>query len=286
MRAQFTGHSRLLLGLITGVMLATGAHAAPGDRLDRRQLGAQVFQDAFQQGLSLDHGCNDPNAKYVDQYCGEGPADGAYPRTHGEHQCYSDPDFDGVNPFMLEAAGDLRITAQLMAPAAEAKCFGAKYTSGMLSTRNSLRMKHGYWEVVAQMPRGGEGRWPAIWLKAGGWPPEIDIAEVANGVLNGSQHSKHHPNGVGSTAPHLGCLCDRPHAFGFLNTGAELIWYVDGVEWYRATPEPGVADAAYYLIVNLAITGRPGGWTGGETPTSVPASLKIYSISAYALASQ
>ena len=242
--------------------------------------GPVAFHDNFQQ-LSLDHGCSSRTAKYVDQYCSTGPGDGAYARTHGEHQCYSDPTFNGANPFSLESGHGLVITARAFSAPPKGACSGTKYTSGLISTVNSFRMTHGYWEVVAQMPKGGEARWPAIWLMAGTWPPEVDIAEMAKGVLHGTQHSKSRPNGAGSTAPNLGCLCDRPHAFGLLNTGDELVWYVDDVEWYRAKADPGIGDARYYLIVNLAITGRPGGWTDAETPTSVPAQMRVLSISAY-----
>ena len=275
----------LACALAAGLIGGSAAQASTGDPLDRSQLGPAVFSEDFHSMPRLDSGCSDKHAKFVTQYCGEGPVNGQFPRTHGEHQCYSDSKFNGVNPFSLDPAGGLDINAARIP--ANVSCFGARYTSGMLSTYNSLQMRYGYWEVTAQMPKGGEGRWPALWLTHHPWPPEIDFAEFAQGVLNGSQHSETHKQpGIGSTAPQLGCFCDRPHTFGVLVRPDVIVWYADGREWYRNKPDEGVAGADYYLIINLAISGSPGGWTGDETPTSVPATLRVTDVHIYPLKTQ
>jgi hypothetical protein len=270
-----------VLAAIAAAAAAGPARAAPGDRLDPTSLGALLYRYDFDKLPRLDTGCSDPRADFVTQYCGEGPVNGKFPRTHGEHQCYSDPGFNGVNPFRLDPRGGLTIRAERAPPGGA--CFGSAYTSGMLSTRNRFHMRYGYWEVEAQMPKGGEARWPAIWLVADKWPPEIDFAEFAGGVLHGSQHSARNPQpGVGSRAPELGCFCDRAHRFGVLVRPDVIVWYADGREWLRAKPEPGVAGADYFLIANLAIHSIEG-WTGPETPTSVPAELRVVSLRAWGL---
>jgi hypothetical protein len=267
--------------LLTAIGFGT-AQAAVGGKLDRTQLGSLSFNDPFTSAPTIDVGCSSKTARYVDQFCGEGATNSMYPRTHGEHECYSDPVFDGILPFtQFSAAGGIQINAArhlFVVPA----CSGALYSSGMLSTINSFSMKHGYWEITAQMPKGGQGRWPAIWLmpQAGGWPPEIDIVEMAQGVWFGTQHSTANHNGVAASAPALGCLCDKPHIFGLLNTGTKVVWYVDNVE-IAEQPMMAGNDVPYYLIINLAIYG--GSWQGAETATSAPAAMGVTAIRAYAL---
>ena len=255
------------------------SQAATGDSFNKNILGNVLFSDTFSKMPVIDTGCSSKSARYVDQYCGQGSVNTAYPRTHGEHECYSDETFDGVNPFTLDPKGGLDINANkglFIVPA----CSSAKYSSGMISTYNSFAMAHGYWEVEAQMPKGGQGRWPAIWLlnAHGGWPPELDIVEMASGVWYGSQRSATQLNS--ESAPKLGCLCDKPHIFGFLDTGSEVVWYVDNVEVQRQEMMAGT-DVPYYLIINLAINGWS--WTGQETATSTPATFRINKITAWGL---
>ena len=153
----------------------------------------------------------------------------------------------------------------------------------MLSTYNSFAMSRGYWEITAQMPKGGKGRWPAIWLLRAHakvqWPPELDIAEMADGVWYGSEHGFANQD-FSKAAPMLGCLCGEAHVFGLLNDGSTVAWYVDGVKMAQYPLLPG-ADVPYYLIVNLAING--GGWTGAEASDTVPATMHLKTIRAFAL---
>jgi hypothetical protein len=256
------------------------ANAAVGDKLDRKKLGSVLFAETFDKRPSIDTGCSSTTAKFVDQFCGQGDTDSAYPRTAGEHQCYSDKAFDGIDPF-TKVKGGLQINvkrAMFIVPA----CASASYSSGMLSTINSFAMGHGYWEITAQMPKGGEGRWPALWLmpKPGGWPPEQDIVEMAQGVWYGTQHSLTNTAGAGASAPQLGCLCDKPHVFGFFNNGKKVIWYIDGVEVEEQAMMAG-NDVPYYLIMNFAIYG--GDWQGAETATTAPAAMILNDLKAYAL---
>lgn len=174
--------------------------------------------------------------------------------------------------------GTLKITAK------EESVNGFKYTSSRIRTVTDdgtklFTAKYGKFEARMKLPEG-QGLWPAFWMmpadsEYGSWPlsGEIDIMEARGRVLdtvNGTIH-------FGETRPFNKSLggsytfgagedITGYHVYGVEWNENTIIWYVDGVEYYRTSNwytmnEDGVSDypapfdKEFYLILNLAVGG-------------------------------
>jgi len=290
-RATFLLTVILCVGLTSLLVGAAYVLAVSTERpatLDRSRLGALAFSEDFSHGLGL-YDEDRHVGRWRTQYLNDG-IDSRASRTHGEAQCYVDPKFAGLGlqPFHIrpdKREGDvLQITLDRAPAALQRACYGSPYGSGMISSQPSFAMTDGYWEIRAKMPRPAPGVWPAIWLlpEDGTWPPEIDIVEMAKGVLNSTLHSSVTGEHVadGTSHPELGDLSAGFHTFGLLKTGEEIVWYLDDKEVKRV-PASYDLGKPFYIIINLAM--GQGGWVGDPGPNSTPALLEIASIRAYRL---
>jgi len=207
-----------------------------------------------------------------------------------EEQIYVDEAYSGrddaalgLDPHQI-ADGVLRLTAD-RTPANRAKALDPfAYTSGMISSHRHFTQKYGYFEISARVPQG-RGLWPAFWLlRAGMWPPEIDVMEVL-GHDTGTLYTTVHWTQNGRHAQ-SGCeigLKDASqefHLFGVLWTNEMIVHYVDRkpVAVIETKPE---LDGPMYMLANLAVGGR---WPGSpDAATPFPASYEIDWIAAYQL---
>ena len=215
--------------------------------------------------------------------------DGAFTLSeNGEQQIYVDRDFRGLtgveadaplglNPFSLED-GKLVITASpIDAPGDATGDFA--FSSGMISSQSSFWQTYGYFEIVAELPKGA-GAWPAFWLLPvdNSWPPELDVLEAF-----GDQPDQVHSAVIDPTGTVGGWAqvdtSNGPHAFGMKWTPYEITFYVDGVETLSVAT-PADLNAPMYMIANLAVGGD---WPGDADP-SFSAGFGIDSIAAYQLA--
>ena len=206
---------------------------------------------------------------------------------NNERQYYvdtnSNPDF-GVKPFRF-GGGKLEITADRTPSSLKGSANGKSYTSGVLTTYNKFKMKYGYVEMRAKMPKG-QGLWPAFWLLNhydNGTQPEIDVMEFLGNDVDTVYNVYHYKDGwqgKGSGTLRI----DGPdftsdfHTFGMKWEPGKIVWYVDGKEVNRY--ESGsVSNEDMYIIVNLALGGSWGGDPDGSTP--FPSAYTIDYIRAY-----
>lgn len=181
--------------------------------------------------------------------------------TNNEQQLYVDPTLVStvtgqavpIDPFSVKN-GALVITAA-PTPANELTALsGYKFTSGLLSTRDSFTQTYGYFEAKIQVP-STPGAWPAFWLySANGSKAEIDIME-SHGGNNWTATTHDYATGsdvsAGSSIYTPG-LSASPHVFGLLWTPSTITWFLDGVA-VRSIATPADFNTPMYIILNLAL---------------------------------
>jgi beta-glucanase (GH16 family) len=185
------------------------------------------------------------------------------------------------------------------------------YVSGMI--RSKATFKYGYFEARMKIP-AGVGVRPAFWLNSArrdsdgkiAWPPEIDIAEIANngvedrlsmlhvGLIShgaqGGQARYADPDFHGDwsywRAP--ASLADDFHVFGALWGQDDTVsFFVDGRLIYKAAYkwvyDDGSPAGYAHVIVDLAIGGRQ--WAGrhGVDDAAFPQALEIDYVRVYQL---
>ncbi len=156
------------------------------------------------------------------------------------------------------------------------------YTSGRVNTQNKHDFTYGLFVARAKVPTG-MGYLPAFWMMPqdenlyGQWPRcgEIDIMEVHGSDTSTTYGTVHYGNphnqNQGTYAADGVDFASDFHEFAVEWLPGELIWYVDGVEfyrtseWYSATEGQGTItypapfDQPFHVILNLAVGGS---WVG------------------------
>ncbi len=157
------------------------------------------------------------------------------------------------------------------------------YTSGRITTQNKHDFLYGLFVARAKVPVG-KGYLPAFWMmptdemKYGPWPScgEIDIMEVLGSDTAATYGTIHygnpHKQNQGSYRIAGGADFGADfHEFALEWLPEQLIWYVDGIEFYRtgdwysavqgqkkrAYPTP--FNQPFHVILNLAVGGT---WVG------------------------
>ena len=199
----------------------------------------------------------------------------------------------------LDGNGNLVITARAEpSPSSYACWYGeCRYTSTRLLTKGLFARAYGRFEARIRVPRG-QGIWPAFWMlgeniDSVGWPRsgEIDIMEnigrepaIAHGTVHGPGYSG--ADGIGGAVTlSSGALADDFHVFAISWKPNEILWYIDGRQFYRLTPAslpPGatwVFDHPFFLLLNLAVGGE---WPGDpDASTTFPQQLVVDYVRAY-----
>ncbi len=212
---------------------------------------------------------------------------GAWWTINNEQQFYVDnlnePNF-GHSPFEFDGE-NLTITATRTPSHLLGKANSKNYLSGTLTTYGKFKMRYGYVEMRARLPRG-KGLWPAFWLlhnQEGGTRPEIDVVEMLGDTSNKVYQTYHYyDNGSLRSTPsyqHWGSDFSQDfHTFGMKWEPGRITWYVDGTAT-NSFSDSNVAAEEMYLLVNLAVGGN---WAGSpDGSTSFPARLTIDYIRAY-----
>jgi beta-glucanase (GH16 family) len=258
----------------------------------------RVFNDPNMTLLRYKGG---PFYPYSVYYGGDGR--GTYPegmagfRWFGdEMEVYTTAEFTPApyNPFKI-ANGYLTISA---IPATNYPGSPKPYLSGYLETskgpwwdsqavrdaRGGFEQKYGYWEIRARVPRS-KGIWPAFWLMGGfqngdsSQQGEIDIFEM---IGDGKVYQTIHDWGpVHTTNSKIVSPGFDPstgfHTYGLLWSPNEIVWYIDGVETFRAdqTKVATFRDriGPLYVVMNVAVGGS---WPGApDATTKFPANFDI-----------
>lgn len=165
------------------------------------------------------------------------------------------------------------------------------WTSARLVTKEKGDWLYGRIEVKAKLPEG-KGTWPAIWMLPtdwayGDWPKsgEIDIMEHVgydSGIIHGTIHTEAYNHSIGTQlgkSVKVENVSTEFHVYTIDWNEDEIIWYVDGVEYYRIeNPEKTYKewpfDKRFHLILNIAIGGTWGGAQGID-PNLTKATMEI-----------
>ena len=199
--------------------------------------------------------------------------------------------------------GTLKITAK------KESVSGYPYTSGRIETitddgEKLFVTKYGKIEARIKLP-AGTGLWPAFWMMPadnvyGSWPlsGEIDIMEARGRLLNevngtihfGEKRPFNRSLGGSYTLPSTTDITDY-HVYGVEWKENLIIWYVDGVEFYRTSnwytmtdgtvaEYPAPFNQEFYLILNLAVGGD---YDSGRTPSSsdLPGTMEVDYVRVY-----
>ena len=169
------------------------------------------------------------------------------------------------------------------------------WTEGFVHSNGKFRMNYGYAEIRAKFATH-KGTWPAFWMLADGWPPEIDVAE-----LFGGEYYMHHGLASGTSSSDVQWDSTKPSADGAWNWniwGIEwgpdfLRWYKNGVAvktindikvptqamyfmlnsgmragWDASTPDPHVSQIDYLRVYKRSIHATNGDFEHGNAPWS------------------
>lgn len=194
----------------------------------------------------------------------------------------------GTSNVAMDGKGHLVITARKGSEGHD-DCWNGtcQFTSGRIKTEGKFTQQYGHIEARIQVPKGS-GLWPAFWMLGGAnWPTdgEIDIMEVVGrdpkrlyGTLHGPGYSGGNAYGgslVASSAWHKAF-----HDYAVDWSTDQIVWTVDGQEYFRASPASLTAvkgtmqwvyEHPFFIILNLAI----GGNFGLGDPASLPAESRM-----------
>ncbi len=236
---------------------------------------SQVFADEFQQ-YSLD------SNKWNSQYRW-----GPWLTINEEKQFYvnrlQNPDF-GHSPFSFDGE-HMTISAIRTPEHLKSSANWKPYLSGALTTYNKFKMKYGYVEIRAKLPKG-KGLWSAFWLLHNNdydRRPEIDVVEYIGDKPNIAYNTYHYYlNGQLKSSPTMEAsgpdYSQGFHTYAVKWEPGLITWYVDGVERNRFQ-DGNASWEDMYLLVNLAIGGK---WAGDpDGNTQFPAQMTIDYIRAY-----
>ncbi len=201
----------------------------------------------------------------------------------GEKELYVDPAMVstvtgaavGINPFSFRNNA-LTITAAPVPASQQSALYGYKFSSGMLSTRDSFTQTYGYFEAKMKLPAGGGG-WPAFWLYSVTGGAEIDIMEShAADSWTATTHSFATGSEVkGSSTIYTPDLSTAWHTFGLLWTATTITWYLDGVA-VRQIATPDDMHGPMYMMLDLAMD--------NTTPANSPgAAMSVAYVHAFSL---
>lgn len=203
--------------------------------------------------------------------------------TNGERQIYVDTEMTGrggadidINPFSVKN-GILTIHADTTPVDMLDALYGYKYTSGLLTTRNSFTQTYGYFEARMELP-AEKGAWPAFWLYTTGTNgSELDVMESRGTdytTVNAHDYSTGTHQSPGSWV-YQPDLASGFHTYGVLWTAEKVTWYLDGVA-VRSIDTPGDMHGPMYLLINLALdSNTPADFDGAD--------VKIDYVRAYSL---
>ncbi|MBO0785791.1 MAG: glycoside hydrolase family 16 protein [Actinobacteria bacterium] len=176
----------------------------------------------------------------------------------------------------LDGAGNLAITAARPDPRlAAARYDGREYTSARLITKDLKSFRYGLIQARIQLP-AGRGIWPAFWMLGTGindtgWPEcgEIDVMEnfgtdpaVVHGTIHGPGYSG--DGGITASLATGAPLASGFHDYSVCWEPGRIRWYADQALYHTVTPaglrgRPWVFDHDFYLLLNVAVGGRPAG---------------------------
>lgn len=247
-----------------------------------------VWSDEFNQRAGTP-----PNPRVWNHEVGDGSVNSIPGWGNDELQYYTESTRNAAH----DGRGNLAITVRETGANRDLPCYygPCRYTSARLTTQHKFEFGYGRIETRAKVP-GGAGLWPAFWslgndIARVGWPQtgEIDIMEYVGrdpNTIFGTIHGPGYSGGqsYGDTYSFDEPVPARYHTYAVEWQPNLIVWYVDGIEYHRATPadvapNQWVFDHPFYMLLNVAIGGNFGGPVG--TDTLFPQSLLVDYVRVY-----
>ncbi|WP_421381593.1 glycoside hydrolase family 16 protein [Bacillus salacetis] len=163
---------------------------------------------------------------------------------------------------------------------------GRHYTSGAVTTEDTLEFTYGKIDIRAKIPKG-QGMFPAFWLvnsNGGTWLPEIDMMENIGQKPNELFYVVHWENEEqGKMKDHYQHISEDTdfsadyHNYGLVWEKDKITWTLDGKEIFET--EEFSPDTPLYLYLNTAVGGN---WPGYPDPNdSFPKEMLIDYVRVY-----
>jgi beta-glucanase (GH16 family) len=220
-----------------------------------------------------------PNTAVWGREIGDGTVNGIPGWGNSELEYYT----DGTENAVTDGKGNLQITVKEADGSLMCYYGPCEYTSARLLTKNRFEVAYGRVEARVKVPRGA-GLWPAFWMLGTdidqvGWPQtgEIDIMEYVGRQPNQIFGTLHGPGYSGGQSYggyfDLGKpVADDFHVFAIEWQPDRIVWYLDGLEYFSATPNDAfmqgkqwVFNHPFFLLLNVAVGGNFGGAVGPDT---------------------
>jgi beta-glucanase (GH16 family) len=211
---------------------------------------------------------------------------------NGELEYYT----DSIENAATDGLGNLVITAEEFEGSLDCYYGPCEYTSARLISWHKAEFAYGRIEARLQVPYG-QGLWPAFWtlgtdIGEVGWPQsgELDIMEhigreptMVYGTVHGPGYSGGAGVGAGYENPDGEAFSDDFYVFAVEWEPDEIRWYVDGVQFFAATPDDvsgeWVFDHPFFIILNVAVGGN---WPGYPDETTVfPQTMRVDYVRVY-----
>jgi beta-glucanase (GH16 family) len=213
------------------------------------------------------------NPRKWGQEIGDGTVNGIPGWGNSELEYYS----GGTSNVAADGEGHLRITIDKADGSLTCYYGPCLYTSARLLTKNRFEVAYGRLEARIKVPEGS-GLWPAFWMLGTdidqvGWPQtgEIDIMENVGRLptkVFGTLHGPGYSGGqsYGKTLDLGAPVGDDYHVFAVDWQPDRVVWSVDGVEYFAATPTDAflqgkrwVFNHPFFILMNVAVGGNFGG---------------------------
>jgi beta-glucanase (GH16 family) len=248
------------------------------------------WSDEFNRGAGTA-----PNAAVWGSEIGDGTINSNPGWGNSELQYYTDSTQNAAH----DGNGNLVLTVREASDSGLLCYYGpCEYTSARLLTQHKLEFGYGRAEARIKVPEGA-GLWPAFWSLGNdigevGWPQtgEIDIMEFVGReptTVFGTIHGPGYSGGqsFGDTYEVGEPVGDQYHTFSVEWQPNLIVWYIDGIEYHRATPadvapNEWVFDHPFFLLLNVAVGGNFGGPVGEAT--TFPQSMAVDYVRIYGAA--
>ena len=220
-----------------------------------------------------------PNPGVWGREVGDGTVNGIPGWGNSELEYYT----DGTANVATDGQGNLNITAREADGSLLCYYGPCEYTSARLLTKNRFEVAYGRIEARIKVPEGA-GLWPAFWMLGTdidqvNWPQtgEIDIMEFVGRVPDevfGTLHGPGYSGGqsYGDTYDLNEPVGDRFHVFSVEWQPDKIVWYIDGIQYFAATPDDPflqgkqwVFNHPFFILMNVAVGGNFGGTVGEDT---------------------
>jgi beta-glucanase (GH16 family) len=166
------------------------------------------------------------------------------------------------------------------------------YTSGRITTFDSLSLTYGRIDVRAKLPKG-QGLWPAIWLlgdnsREVGWPSagQIFIMQMRGGESENRDNTitggltwgeRSNPKFVfGTTSLNKGIFNEKFHVFSIIWEPSKIQWLLNDKIYLEQKIDAsmnGTYNKPFHLILNVAVGGLfPG---NPDSNTSFPQEMVV-----------